>query len=59
MSVTRGSPPKVLLIRYGDCSNAEMIQCLSNAWQKLGSRLDKTDTRLIMLTKDTMEIHQQ
>ncbi|MFQ5787012.1 MAG: DUF5615 family PIN-like protein, partial [Thermodesulfobacteriota bacterium] len=59
MSIRRGSPPQVLLIRYGNCSNAEMIRYLSNSWQELELRLDKTDTRLITMTKETMEIHQR
>ncbi|MBN4054625.1 DUF5615 family PIN-like protein [Nitrospira defluvii] len=59
MSIRRGSPPIVLLIRYGNCSNAEMIRYLSNSWKELGARLDKTDARLTTLTRETMEVHQR
>ena len=57
LSALYGSPPQMVLVRYGNCSNSTMLNYLANAWPDVKARLTEEDTRLVRLTRTTIEIH--
>lgn len=57
MSAVSGSPPGVLLVRYGNCSNAMMMELLSSAWPEIEARLMRAEVRLILVERKTLEIY--
>jgi len=59
LSTIYGSPPKVLLVRYGNCSTRTMLDRLVAVWLELNTHLEKEDTRLVIATPDTLEIHRR
>ncbi len=57
LSALYGSPPKVLLIRYGNCSTTGMLANLSVIWPRLRPTLEGRNTRLVIITPERLEIH--
>jgi predicted nuclease of predicted toxin-antitoxin system len=57
LSTIYGSPPSVLILRYGNCSNATMIRHLSRAWPVARDRLADNAASLILLYRDSVEIY--
>lgn len=57
LSTMYGSPPSVLILRYGNCSNAAMIRHLSRGWPEASNRLADNAARLILLYRDSMEVY--
>jgi len=57
LSAVFGLPPKVVLIRYGNCANKIMIERLLRVWSESTTQLVKEDVRLILLTKEAMKIY--
>jgi len=58
LSAIYGSPPKVLLLRYGNCSTLTMLDHLALVWPELCNRLGKDDTRLVTAAPGgALEIH--
>ena len=54
-----GSPPQVVILRYGNCSNQTLLSYLSVAWKETAVRLSHKDTRLIVLMRDRLEVYRQ
>lgn len=59
LSALHDSPPKVVIMRLGNCSNHSMIEILSKAWISIRDYLNDPGIRLVMLNRESMEIYQK
>jgi len=57
LSTIYGSPPQVVLVRYGNCTNHTLRHYLSRAWEEILFRLEQVETRLIVLTQNYLEVY--
>ena len=58
MSILHGSPPQVLLIRYGNCGTRELLEEMGKTWKQVKDALSKRGVRLIALHRSRIEIYQ-
>jgi predicted nuclease of predicted toxin-antitoxin system len=57
LSAVYGAPPRVIILRFGNCSNNMMLMNLSSAWTNLVNYLNDPHVRLILLNMESMEIY--
>jgi len=57
LSAVYGVPPRVVILRYGNCGNDELLNYLREAWAEVKKCINSETVRLILLGRDTIDLY--